>query len=86
MFDLHTKQVALRVDQEITFQKQSRFGGMRNDGVSEADGLPVVQDLLRVQLSQHTETGLLIQFNRGQGVKSSRDPLEEGHRFPCAPS
>ncbi len=86
MFDLHAKEVALRVDQEITFQKQSRFGGVWNDGVRNADGLPVVQDLFRVQLSQRTETGLLIQFDRGQCVKGSRDPLEEGHRSDCAPS
>ncbi len=62
-FDLYAKQVALRVDQEITFQKQSRFGGVWNDGVRNADGLPVVQDLLSTQLSQGTETELLIQFN-----------------------
>ena len=63
MFDLHAKQVPLCVDQEITFQKQSRFGGMRNDGVRNADGLSVVKDMFRVQLSQRTETGLLVQFD-----------------------
>jgi hypothetical protein len=63
MFDLHAKQATLCVDKEITLQKQSRSGGMRNDGIRDADGLPVVKDLLSVQLSQGTETGLLIQFD-----------------------
>lgn len=39
VFDLHAKQTALRVDEKVTFQKHSWFGGMRNDGVIETDTL-----------------------------------------------